>query len=128
MYIPTPPDEEEEIGLAPIDADLDRTDAEAQAESARLMSEMVHEKGSPTDSAAAASDDVDVNALLFTYVNAMHQSKLDDAQSAVKALKRAGSAVRGELRKTIQTSPPTIQGIPDPLVAGFLKMLLDDLG
>lgn len=128
MYIPLPPDDDEEIGLAPIDKEQERHDATAQADAARVLSAMAHEKAAPAETADVAGEDVDVDALMLAYVSAMHQSKLDDAQSAVKALKRAGAAVRDQLRETVKTAPPKIQGIPDPLVAGFLKTLLSDLG
>ena len=128
MYIPLPPNDDEEIGLAPIDKEQDRHDSEAQAEAAHVLSAMVHENPGPTETVDASAGDVDVEKLMLAYVRAMHESKLDDAQSAVKALKRAGAAARDQLRETVKTAPPKIQGIPDPLVAGFLKTLLSDLG
>ncbi len=128
VYIPMPPAPEEEIKLAPIDPEEERREQEARREATRYAASVDHTaeasaggvgKDTPTTSdAGELTDHVEV------FLRAMHGSKLDDADAAATRLKSAGPAARKHVEGLLaDADPPPIEGIPPPLVLGFLKQL-----
>ncbi len=140
VYIPTPPDESEAIGLAPLDI-VDEEKAEAlRRESTKFASLVDHEtdsKGisdvSTTEQDAPvipiAAEDVDPAVEVESFIAAMRDSRLDDADAAADRLKTAGRGARKYVRSLIaEGTPPAVENVPPPVVAGFLKSLKDRLG
>ena len=71
---------------------------------------------------------VDLADEVESFVRAMHQSKLDDAEASVAKLKttknRARDYVQGLL---VDEMPGRFENVPPPLAQGFLKALLSRL-
>lgn len=134
VYIPMPPDDDEEIRIAPISSDEERRDEELKEESARYTASLSHVSnrdasagadGSPLPSGGIADAKDDVEAFIL----AMHASKLEEASAASARLKRGGSGVRDQIKDLLDDeTPPQFGNVPQPLVKGFLKKLLSELG
>jgi len=76
-----------------------------------------------------AAEDSDPAAEVESFIAAMRDSRLDDADEAAKRLKTAGRAAKKYVRSLIaEGTPPVVENVPPPVVAGFLKTLLDRLG
>lgn len=141
VYVPLPPDESEEIGLAPIDSADDRHDEEMRRETARYTALVDHDTGSASDAgktkrspgtktppAQAPGEVVDISAEIESFILAMRDSELDRAEKATKRLKRAGQRARDQVEGLmLDEMPPQIENVPKPVVQGFLKTLLSRL-
>ncbi len=141
VYIPLPPSEEDEIKVAPLDeADL-RREQELIAESINYASaidkdpsmradgEPKGERGGPAGAKGRGETGggfVDVPEEVKKFVLAMHSSKLDEAESVVSRLKRAGSRARDHVDSLfLDQMPPQIGNVPPALTKAFLKTLLE---
>jgi hypothetical protein len=138
VYIPTPSSEVDEIPLAPIDEDAERTAEKLREESARYAATVSHAgevppEGADTggfggDSAVGlpmdAGEVIDVPENVAQFIYAMRDSKLEVADEVVARLKRnankAGDYIDGIM---VDATPPDFEGLPTPLVHGFLKTL-----
>ena len=59
----------------------------------------------------------------------MRDSKLDDLERITTALRKSGSRARGYVEGLLlDEMPPQFEGVPTPLLKGFLKKLLEQLG
>ena len=130
IYIPTPPDEREEIGLAPVDEEEERRAEKLRRESIQYAAAVAHVKDvGPEGAVREAGDTVDITAEVETFVLAMHASKLDVADAAAARLERAGVQARDYVQWLMSDETSiTFENIPPPLANGFLKTLLDRLG
>ena len=137
VYIPMPPDEAGEIPLAPIDEVEKQEIEKLKKESTQFAVAIDHAEGPAVDvddqgqspGGGEADDDfVDVPAAVEAFIWAMSDSKLDEAEEAAAKLKRvrteASDHVQGLL---VDELPPTYEGVPPPVVKGFLKTLLGRL-
>ena len=80
-------------------------------------------------SAPLPGEVVDVSAEVEAFILAMRDSKLDEADQTAARLKSAGSGAADYVQGLIlDEMPPQVEGVPPPLVKGFLKNLLDRLG
>ena len=140
VYIPTPPDESGEIGLAPLDiADEDKVEA-LRRESVKFASLLDHAtdaKGisdEPTTEQdppviPIAAEVVDPAVEVESFIAAMRDSRLDDADAAANRLKGSGRSARSYVRSLIaEGTLPAVESVPPPVVAGFLKSLMERLG
>lgn len=140
VYIPTASDESETIGLAPLDT-VDEEKAEAlRRESVKFASLVDHAtdaKGISDESVTEqdapvipfANEGTDPAVEVESFIAAMRDSRLDDADEAAKRLKTAGHAAKKYVRSLIaEGTPPAVENVPPPVVAGFLKTLMDRLG
>ena len=138
IYIPLPPDEAEEIGIAPIDDDDKRRAKELRRESIGYVAAVGHVKDAPTEGAAAPGsrsdvarpatpgEVVDLGKEVEAFLRAMRDSKLTEADQAVARLKQAGSRAKDHVEGLLLDEMPTsIKGLAPPLVKGFLKTLSD---
>lgn len=139
VYIPTPPEEVDEIPLAPVD-DADEQRAEQlRQESLEYAAQVSKAQGGKFDLAdvpstadgpvAAMGDDpVDVADEIEQYVIAMGQSKLDQAEAIVRRLQRnknrSLSYIEGLM---VDEMPPKMGDVPAPVMKGFLKSLTQQL-
>ncbi len=133
VYIPLPPDDSEEIRIAPMDDDEERKAEKLRSESLRHATAMDHVTDTgPGDEASsvgeAPGEVVDIADEVQRFVRAMHESKLDAAESAATQLQkntlRARDHIEGLL---VAEAPPHFEDLPRPLLLGFLKMLLGRL-
>ena len=140
VYIPMPHDDDEEIRIAPIDDEAERREKELRRESTDFIATVGHETGSPgreggSDSYEMAGDAlppgevVDITDEVDAFILAMRDSKLDEAERIAVKLAGTGTRARDYVQGMIlDEMPPQIEGVPPPLVKGFLKKLLDRLG
>ncbi|MHC4696950.1 MAG: hypothetical protein ACYTFA_09420 [Planctomycetota bacterium] len=140
VYVPMPHDDGEEIRVAPIDEDEAKRERELRQESADYIASVGHETGAPGRGGAAEPDEaaggalfpgevIDVSAEVGAFITAMRDSKLDEAEQTVARLKSTGTRARDHVQGLINDEmPPQVEGVPPPLVQGFLKKLLDSLG
>jgi len=140
VYIPTPPDDSGDISLAPLDITDKQKEEALRRESIKFASMVDHEtdtKGisdvSATEQDAPvvpiAAEDVDPAAEVESFIRAMRDSRLDDADAAADRLKAAGRGARKYVRSLIaEGTPPVVENVPPPVVTGFLKSLKDRLG
>lgn len=140
IYIPLPPDEADEIGIAPIDENEVRREKEMRRESISYVAAVGHAKDAPTEGAvrksrsnavpqAAPGEVVDIGKEVEVFLSAMRDSKLTEADQAVARLKQAGSRAKDHVEGSLlDEMPPSVKGLPPALVKGFLKTLADRLG
>ncbi len=142
VYIPTPFKDDDLIPLAPMDegeeGEADRLRKEA-IRYATTMDKDVDAQTPPPETppprgagarrAEAPGEVIDVGDLVEKFVLAMRDSKLDDADRTANKLKRAGARARDHVEGLLlDPTPPPYEGVPKPLVQGFLKALLERLG
>ncbi len=147
VYIPAPPGESGEIGLAPVDESTQARQEQLRQESIRYAASVDHEQTPKYDvdgarRASASSEPgkadkpankvedavIDFPDEVANFVRAMHQSKLDVAERIAGRLKRHSSQTKDYVQGLlVDQMGLTIEGIPPPLVQGFLKKLLERL-
>lgn len=133
VYVPTPPEEVEEIGIAPIDEAEEQRLAEERRRAIEYITAVDH--GTDTrgiidgnDPSTSAGEVIDIAANVEMFIVAMRDSKFDDADEAVADLKRTGARGRDYVQGlTVDEMPPEVEDVPPPVVQGFLKTLLTRL-
>lgn len=135
VYIPLPPDDNEEIGMAPIDEEAERREEQLRHESIEYSSRLAHEtsdigeEGSPPGSEAAPGEVIELADEVERFVVAMRDSELDEADRVVTTLKKTGGRARDYVEGLIlDEMPPQVENVPPPVLTGFLKTLLNRLG
>jgi hypothetical protein len=144
VYVPTPPDQIEELELAPEDEDWKKQKERLDAEAEQIREALRHEKevpeGGPADrgagrvgtppggeglTARAASKREGAEALVIEFLVAMKGSQLDRAEGLVAKLKeQAEEAKEFAQRLSVDPMPPAELADVSP---GVLKGLLKDL-
>ena len=141
VYIPTPIADSELIGLAPIDEAEERRAAQERQEALRYAAAMDKDadlKVAPDDAGplhgggrrppAPPGEVIDIGDHVERFVLAMRDSELEEADRIAGKLKRVGPRARDYVEGLLlDPTPPPIDGIPRPLVQGFLKALLERL-
>ncbi len=122
-------------GFSPRDASAPKPrgfsprDASARAEARGSGASASSEPGKADKPANKVGDAViDFPDEIANFVRAMHQSKLDVAERIAGRLKRRSSQTKDYVQDLlVDQMGLTIEGIPPPLVQGFLKKLLERL-
>ena len=141
VYIPTPVEDSDLIGLAPIDQEEERRAEKERQEALRYATAMDKDaslKVAPDDDAPPRSgarrpepppgEVVDIGDHVERFVLAMRDSKLEEADRVAGKLKRVGPRARDYVEGLLlDPTPPPIEGVPRPLVQGILKALLERL-
>ncbi len=138
VYIPTPPDQIEELDVAPLNEDeeqrLARLDAEARAARERILEDQRPPPEVPPAAEAALSDDPmaavgDPEELVIEYVRALHASDLARAEQFLEDLRaQRDAAARVVQRLRVDPMPPpSLSDIPANLFQAFLKKLTGEL-
>lgn len=133
VYIPTPSSDDDIIPIAPLDDEEERRIEHERQEASQYIAAVSRggDKRS-TNSGKPPSEpdeDVDVDAQVDLFILAMRDSKLDEAERAVKSLTGAGSRAREHIRNLIRDDmAPAIEDVPPPVVLGFLRNLAERLG
>jgi hypothetical protein len=137
LYIPLPVSDDDIIPLAPLDEEEERRAEELRRESITYAASVDKDaprggaaaEGAAERAAAAPGEVVDYAGLVQRFVVAMHGSKLDEAETIVSRLRKAGVRARDYVDGLfLDQMPPNIKGVPAPLAKSFLKNLLDRLG
>jgi len=138
VFIPAPPSESDEIGLAPIDSSFAAREAELRRESIEYAASVDHDEprasaGGSTPSARRPMDSdavlVDVPAEVANFIRAMHGSDLKLAERVVARLRQRPGAARDYIQGVlVDPFGLKVEGIPSALIQGFLKNLLSRIG
>ena len=139
VYVPMPHDDSEEIRVAPIDEKEEQRARELRREATEFISAVEHDTAVPEATGGADTDGlpgvapppgevVDLAGEVEAFITAMRDSKLDEADRTAARLKSSGSGARDYVQGLIlDEMPPPVEGVPPPLVKGFLKKLLEQL-
>ena len=146
VYIPDP-NEMEEIPLAPIDEAEERRAEQLRRESIEFATSVDKETAGKYDigdapgrtgkgalagaggKPGAGAADVDIPHEVERFVLAMHATKMDQADAIANRLRRAGDRARDYVQGLLlDQMPPKFGSVPEKLVQGFLKALLERLG
>lgn len=138
VYIPVPPEERDEIGIAPVDENEEERERRLRQEAIALESELAHESPrAPAEGAApggrgepreTAGEVVDLAGEVKRFLVSMRDSKLEKADAAVARLKRAGQRARDYVQgMMVDEMPLEVDNVPPPVVKGLLKSLLGQL-
>lgn len=131
VYVPTPADQIEVLGLAPVDPNDERERSRLLAEAQALQSSVLHDKSageSGSAHSAAAPQPLsheDVEHLVYNYVIRMAGGDLEEADKLARQLRRHAKLTEEVVDHiTIdQLLPAPIANIPRPVVLAFLKQL-----
>ena len=132
VYVPTPPEQIEELDLAPEDEDWKKQKARLEAEAEQISEALRHEKEAPEGGAvdrgaggAAPSQREGVEALVIEFLVAMKDSQLEQAERLVATIKgQAEEAKEFVQRLSVDPMPPAELADVSP---GVLKGLVKDL-
>jgi len=140
VYIPSPPDQAEEIALAPLDEEDLKREAALRKEAIQYTAAVDHVRedaeapgdgsadGVDGDAAGQETEPPDIEADVEAFIMAMRDSELDAADAATARLKRAGGAARQHVKALMsEDAPSAVENVPPPVVRGFLKALLSRL-
>ena len=141
VYIPSPAAEADVIPVAAIDEADQLRDEELRQESIGYAAAVdrdrkAKEGGVESQSGArelfvvaeAPGEVVDLAGVVEQFILAMRDSKLDQAERIAADLDKAGVRGRDYVQGLmLDQMPPQITGVPQPLVQGFLKALLERL-
>jgi hypothetical protein len=131
VYVPTLPDESEEIGLAPVNEQEEHRARKLRREAAQYAAAVDHVTDAGNDGpdvAETPGNVVDVGGDVEIFIIAMRDSKLDEADAATKRLKRSSARARDYIQGLLADEiPPAFENVPQPVVQGFLKALLGRL-
>ncbi len=133
VYIPAISSDDEGIPITPVDPQARQREEELRRQTARLTSAVERDvdanSGGGRRAAKAPGEAIDVDKIVERFVIAMRDSKLDDADKLAAQLKRAGPRARDYVDGLmLDPTPPPIGDLPEPLLHGFLKALLQRLG
>jgi hypothetical protein len=138
MYIPVPPDQIEEIPLAPVDEEEERKAAELRREAIRYAAMVDKSGGAPTDArkgggrsgrgGQGSSASIDVAKEVADFVLAMGNSQFEDAEAVVARLRGAGKKAREYVQSLlVDQMPPKFGKVQPQIAKNFLKALSDRL-
>ncbi len=148
VYIPMPAAELDEIPLAPVDPKLEREREKLRKDSITYAASVDQEQGGKYDvtpsakggkssgatgrerpASARDEEPIDVHDLVEKFIFAMRDSDLNEADRIATRLKRRKDQtheyVQGLLLDQMGLS---VKGVPQAVVNGFLKNLLERLG
>lgn len=129
VYIPMPREELEPIPLAPIDPDEEAREAEMRRESANYMATVEGGGDGTIPQGGDSGQVIDYDDEVRQFIKAMHTSDLQTVERIVSKLSRNPGRSREYVQGTIVDEIPlAVEGVPPPLVQGFLKSLLGRLG
>ncbi len=140
VYIPVPFADNDLLALAPVDEEEERRAEKERQEALRYTTTMDKDADlkvvpdeppaarGPARRPEAPGEVIEVGELVESFIIAMRDSKLDEADRIARQLKRAGARARDHVEgMLLDPTPPPIEGVPRPLVQGFLKALLERL-
>jgi hypothetical protein len=145
IYIPSPPEELEELTLTPEDPEELKREARLQAERRELDRRLLREEGW-TDGVSAADREPaafspsgatpgrgearsDTEEAVLSFLTAMRDSDLARAEHALETLRPQSDAARDIIERLAadQIPPPEMADVPPAVYQGFLKKLRSQL-
>ena len=139
VYIPTPPEELEEIPVAPLDDAGERHRRQLDEEMRRMQQALQKEDQEPAEGAQAppigagaamplpAVGAAGLEALIVDYVRAMQESRLEVAEGIARQVQNQAKPARKLLQQWLmdEIPPAELQNVPPALFQGFLRTLLE---
>lgn len=144
-YIPMPPEEIEEIGLAPLDDAEEQKRKRALEETARLQHALLHDRATPGEPAgpggrASAVGSrpgarpessnlgmplAEVEQLVAAFVSAMSEGQFDRADRVAGRLQGEREQVISVVERisSAESTSVAMPSLPRPVMLGFLKQL-----
>jgi len=144
-YIPSPPEELEELPLAPLDDAEELRRKRALEETAKLQHALLHERAAPGEPGGAAGRPsaggtrpaaraesnslgmplAEVQQLVAAFVSAMSEGQLDRAERVATRLQGERDQVIAIVERISSTGDASIAlpNLPKPVMLGFLKQL-----
>lgn len=124
VYIPMPPDPNEEIGVEPLDEEF-----------VQHVNEMIEESFAVTAGAGAdfGMDDgpgevLDCDEEVKLYILSLRDSRLDKAESALDRMKKQKTKAKNHVQAMIaDPMQQPYDGVPAPLMKAFLQKLATEL-
>ena len=137
MYIRTPSEELESLDLAPIDEADEAAERQADHEAHRMAAELLREDDAGPDVPAGVRLATPAEPLspelledrVIGFLSAMATSELDKAAHIVDQIRPQRSAVIEIIERLARDSVPPAgcEGVPPPVLQGFLNMLREKL-
>jgi hypothetical protein len=136
MYIPSPPEELEELPLAPEDSELLAREARLEEERHRLDRILRRDREAPGEttpkrqtSAEPRAASSGISDAVIEYLRALSRSDLAAADQVLPLLQRQKSDVLALLDRLAadQMPPPALGKVPPGVYHGFLKHLRSQL-
>ena len=144
-YIPSPPDEIEELPLAPLDDAEEQQRKRALEETARLQHALLHDRATPADTAATSGRPVagaarpgaraessslgmpvaELQQLVAAFVSAMSEGQLERADRVAARLQGERDQVLAIVERisSSDTTSTAMPNLPRPVMLGYLKQL-----
>jgi len=135
VYIPSPPEEIDDIPLSPIDeGDVQRRD-KLTNEADELLADIGRDDEGVPDEApavgggAATTGGADLSHLILQAVQALQASELDRLDQVIAQLKRQGGQANARVQAMIldELPPAEFENCPTALYKGFLRTILEKL-
>jgi len=129
VYIPMPEAEVEILGIAEPTEEKRRLEQQLRKESTSYVAGVSHADGDvPMETGVGGPETpgkvADLPGLVNQFLCAMRDAKLDEADRAVAALKRAGKKAKDYVTGVmLDEIAPQVEGVPEPVLKGFLKTL-----
>jgi phage FluMu protein Com len=140
VYIKTPSEDIEEIGLAPIDDEAEAAEAKAKREAQRLARNLLREQAEVPDAPGGGSESdmivpastlstAEVTERVVAYLQALAGSNLDAAEEIVDALRSQKTKTLDVVERIGQDSipPAGLEAVPPAVLNGFLNSLRSQL-
>lgn len=141
VYVPTPPEELEDIPLAPVDESAEQRARRLERESFEVASALRRESAAPDEKRSDATTEpaeargsaqpvVDIGDAIVEYLRAMQASDLPGAERVARELKAAARQAKSRIQQMmVDAMPPAaVRNMPAGLYQGFLRKLLEQLG
>lgn len=144
VYVPTPPDQIEDIPLAPLDENEEKERQRRDREARALQESLLHEKNAPPEGASArrpsgggaparrpgpAVTAASLRDTVIQCVRALADSNLAKSESCMDTLKDSPTATKEIVQGlSVDAMPPgELADIPPKLYQGFLKSIINQL-
>ena len=131
MYIPLPPEQRQEIPVAPADDD-ENARAEQLKEDQAFLGQLAQEQAVPADGGApaapAAPSDI-METLAVGFVLSSAQGQMERAERFAAQLARGGQHAQEIVDRMMLEQIPhdDLKDVPAPVVNGYLKQLREKL-
>lgn len=144
VYVPTPPDELEDIPLAPIDQDAEEQAEKLKQEELRIDSAIWHEPSEPDkpDKPAPpqnrpsagippqpASSAINITDTIVAYLQALQSSNLEKAEQLAAQLSAHKNNATDRIQQLMvdPVPPAPVRDMPPGLFQGLLRKLLEQI-
>ncbi|MGB0714583.1 MAG: hypothetical protein ACPGXK_01815 [Phycisphaerae bacterium] len=129
VYIPMPKDEIETIPIAPLDPVDEAREEELRRESANYAATVSGGGDGSLPLEGDSAEPIDFEAEVSRFITSMHSSDLEVTEQIVARLSGQAAPARAFIESVISNDVAlSVDGVPAPLVQGFLKSLLSRLG